>query len=162
MNSFNPILIKIQELLFCLASKAKSVSFCWVPSHVGIYGNEVADKEAKKAVLEKEIGYKKVPYSDMKIVIKQYIRNVWQERWASPSLLNNIKYKKIRPNTLPWSSSNNSIRGYETRLSRLRIGHTLLTHRFIFEQSDPPVCDFCQAVLTVEHILVDCQFYHRT
>ena len=44
-------------------------------------------------------------------------------------------------------------------LSRLRIGHTRLTHQFILEGGSAPVCDRCDVVLSVEHILVHCSRY---
>ena len=41
-------------------------------------------------------------------------------------------------------------------MSRLRIGHTHLTHNYILEGGGAPVCDQCDCVLSVEHILVYC------
>ena len=41
-------------------------------------------------------------------------------------------------------------------MSRLRIGHTHLTHNYILEGNGAPVCDQCDCVLSVEHILVHC------
>ena len=41
-------------------------------------------------------------------------------------------------------------------LSRIRIGHTKLTHSFIFTREDQPECIACQALYTVRHILIDC------
>ncbi|CAH1992535.1 unnamed protein product [Acanthoscelides obtectus] len=38
-------------------------------------------------------------------------------------------------------------------MSRLRIGHTLVTHKHIFEGTDAPVCSTCNQRLTVVHIL---------
>ena len=49
----------------------------------------------------------------------------------------------------------------------MRIGHSRVTHSYIFEGTSPPECDFCRVHLTIEHILVDCDmlqdkrcFYH--
>ena len=160
-NSFNPIVRRIQNWLFRFASKYKNVKFCWVPAHVGIHGNEMADLEAKAAIFNRSIGYRKVPHTDMKPVIRAFIRSKWQEEWSSPSLKNNRKYRDIRPSIDIWSSSCHVNRGFETRLTRLRIGHTRLTHSHILMRDDPPVCDSCQSFLTVKHILVDCSEYSR-
>ena len=48
-NTFHPVLQDILVLLTTLDRDGKSVTFCWVPSHVGIIGNERADEAAKRA-----------------------------------------------------------------------------------------------------------------
>ena len=103
-NPQNLIIQGIQDWLCRLSSKLKSVSFCWVPDHVGIQGNEIVDTEAKAAI-GREILFHHVPFSDMKPVIREYIRNKWQNRWASPLLPNNKKYKSIRSSVTRWMSS---------------------------------------------------------
>ena len=45
------LVLKIQVLLAGLHSRRKDVSFCWVPSHVGLPGNEKADPVAKRTSL---------------------------------------------------------------------------------------------------------------
>ena len=54
--------------------------FCWVPSHIGIRGNERADSTAKSAL---ELSHVKVgvSYNDFKHCIKQYILSTWQNDW---------------------------------------------------------------------------------
>ena len=158
-NSFHPLVQKVQEWLYHLHMKFKTVHFCWVPSHVGVLGNEEVDAEAKEAAMLPSINIKTVPPQDLKCSIRTYIMEKWQRRWSSPSLLNNKKYKKIRENVYFWPSSFHSNRRYEKVLSRLRIGHSKLTHKFLLERDDPPRCDHCQCILTIEHILVECQRY---
>ena len=47
------LVFKITQSCSYLASKNIFINFYWVPSHLGIYGNEIVDKLAKKAFLEK-------------------------------------------------------------------------------------------------------------
>ena len=96
---------------------------------------------------------------DMKKPIKSYILKKWQDRWSSPLLTTNKKYKSIRGNISYWPSSFQKDRRSEIILSRLRIGHTRLTHQFILEGGDAPVCARCDSPLSVEHILVHCPQY---
>ena len=43
-----------------------------------------------------------------------------------------------------------------TVLNRLHIGHSYLTHSFIFRKEEAPVCVACNVVPTVKHILIEC------
>ena len=153
-NSFHPLVQKIQEWLFWISCRRKSVHFCWVPSHVGIWGNEVADREAKAATLSSDTILTRVPQSDLKSPIRSYILSKWQGRWSS--LATNQKYKNIRDTILPWPSSFNPSRRVEIILCRLRIGHTHLTHSFMLKGVSAPECAHCDGLLSVEHILVHC------
>ena len=45
----HPILQDISARLSAMDQTGKSVQFCWIPSHVGITGNERADAAARRA-----------------------------------------------------------------------------------------------------------------
>ena len=154
-NPQHPIVQQILERLYQLSNRHKNINFCWVPSHVGIPGNELADREAK-SVINENIKFPSIPYEDVRPIIRSSIRKKWQDRWASPSLQNNKRYKRIRMTINHWPSSYHKNRQTEVKLSRLRIGHTRYTHQFILEGSDAPVCVQCALPLSVEHILVHC------
>ena len=60
--------------------KTKEILFCWLPSHVGIKGNEAADVKAK-ASLDLDISNFKLPCTDFKPLINRYILSKWQLSW---------------------------------------------------------------------------------
>ena len=49
----------------------------------------------------------------------------------------------------------------QTILNRLFIGHTPLTHSYLFNKEQPPSCDHCKCLLTVEHILTKYTAYKQ-
>jgi ribonuclease HI len=51
--------------------------FTWIPSHIGIHGNTVVDREAKNA-LHDHVSNCSIPYTDIKPFIVKYILKRWQ------------------------------------------------------------------------------------
>ena len=161
-ESKNPIMIDILDILQQLNRRNFIIKFCWIPSHVGISGNEEADRLAKNGLQEREPTQYKIPYTDFIPKVKNYIKNLWQTRWDYKHNEERIiKLHYILPAIKPFYV-NNLNRKDEKIIHRLRIGHTRLTHRFLME--DPlqrePVCNFCYLDdLTVHHILIECQHF---
>ena len=95
----NPIIVSLLEKLSRLCERADIV-FCWLPSHVGISGNEEADKAAKDALSLDVLPFK-VPFTDFKPLINNFIKNVWQQSWSDPANQNN-KLFAIKPSLGEW------------------------------------------------------------
>ncbi|CAH1991366.1 unnamed protein product [Acanthoscelides obtectus] len=152
----NCILRGIKDMLRLLYNDKKRIKFLWVPSHTGIPGNEEADKEASRAAVPSSRSVIRTPYQDLKRLIKVHITRLWQQKWnGSHSKLLAIAPDVSTRFTLPSGRRNQII------MSRLRIGHTLLTHKYIFEGTDAPVCSTCNQRLTVVHILMECPTYQN-
>ena len=82
-DTFHPLLQDILVLLTTLDRDSKSVTFCWVPSHVGIIGNERADEAAKRASRGQRTRFQPLPASDLLAVCSSHVRLKWQEDWES-------------------------------------------------------------------------------
>ena len=63
-----------------LDRKNKDIVLCWLPSHIGIEGNEEADRAAKRA-LKMPPGMTKIPYTDMIAPLQEFINKNWQSDW---------------------------------------------------------------------------------
>ena len=62
----NPLVSKILERHNYLCTVCdKVIIYCWVPSHIGIQGNELADQAAKDG-LDKRVTNIPVPFTDRK------------------------------------------------------------------------------------------------
>ena len=148
----NPLVVNLLHKLHLLSIAHKTIFFCWIPSHIGIRGNEAADVAAKES-LDFNITPSQVPYTDLKPHINSFIANKWQERWSSCP---DNKLFKIKPTLGVWPPGFRNSRKEEVVLSRLRIGHTFFTHSYILRQEDPPECTACQEIYSVRHVLIDC------
>jgi len=73
----NPLIFKILKDHSQLINSGKSITFCWIPSHVGIRGNENADTAAK-AGLDVAISNMRFPVSDLLACVNQ----LWQHLWS--------------------------------------------------------------------------------
>jgi hypothetical protein len=145
---------EIHSLLASLSSRDVTVVFCWVPGHVGIQGNELADRAAKAATEKVLTDNNRLCFNDLKNFFKSLLKTNFQEMWDKE--INN-KLKEIKTTVTPWDSSIRSTRREEVVLTRLRIGHALFTHSYLFSLDKiPPRCITCNAILSVRHVLIEC------
>ena len=143
---------------------------CWVPSHVGITGNETADKLAKETTKSNAQMTNLLLRSDVKNHIKQMAKTAWKQRWTATSERN--KLRRITDNLTPLPNSSFSNRRCERTLARLRLGHTRLTHGALLTGDLLHTCQDCdkEDQLSVQHILTECEMhrfarlrcFHRT
>ena len=71
------------------------------------------------------------------------------------------KLHYVKPVLVDWQSSYRRCRKDKVVLCRVRIGHTYLTHSYILWKDPPPQCEQCPFILTICHILVECNHFAR-
>jgi len=158
--SDHPIISRIQDWLIMIARRHKTVKLCWIPSHVGLAGNEEADKLAKAGTENEHIEDILLPHKDCYPDIRKAIMNKWQTQWSET---NDNKLRNIRDTIDGWPLLSRGNRAHEVTITRLRIGHTKLTHGYLMERGNRTYCQDCIVPLTIEHILSECPTYsdHR-
>jgi kelch-like protein 2/3 len=122
-NYQNPAILEILERCHQLSTANKEISFCWIPSHIGIPGNEKADAVAKAALKIPVSDNILIPYTDFKQSITAYFQSVWQDKWSQANV---NKLYSVKPTIGLTKLRGITSRRDEVTIHRLRIGHTLL------------------------------------
>ena len=146
----NPLTFKLLSRLDSM-SNCKEIKICWIPSHIGVRGNEKIDLAAKSA-LDLTPDKFRIPYADLKPKINKFLHTKWQQYWND-----NIHNKlfQIQPTLGEWRRALRKSRREQIIISQLCIGHIKLTHSFILKQEQQPHCLSCQIHCTVKHILIE-------
>lgn len=124
----------------------KTVTIQWIPSHVGIDGNEDADDLANRACHLEEISLLKISFSDAYCFIKDLMLQDWQDRYQWDSQFKGQKHYQVmnEVSSRAWFSklpfNGNEIRS----LVRIRTGHGLCGRfKYLFNMIDNPRCSVC-------------------
>jgi len=99
-NFFQPNSIsqKIQNQISYLQTNAQTVTFIWIPSYIGIPGNELADTSAKQSISSPHsLVLCSYTLQDSKHFITEYILKNWQHAWSTLR----TKPSEIKPSILP-------------------------------------------------------------
>ncbi|XP_058449303.1 uncharacterized protein LOC131429269 [Malaya genurostris] len=147
-HSRHPWIQEIEQIV-----RNKSVRFCWIPGHTGISGNTEADRLANEGKTQPVTNIP-IPAEDAARAAKQAIRLRWERQWFEAR---DVKLREVKRDTLRWTDRGSPAE--QRQLTRLRIGHTRLTHTFLLKKEEPPNCECCGVELTVRHIILECRKY---
>lgn len=130
------------------------IRMCLIPGHASIKENELVDQAATNAItnpLATIVTF--VTRQDLILLIIIACNQKWQDHWS----LSNSRLYETKPNMATWPLPI----GYPENLksSRLRIGHTQISHNDLMAKNDPPICAFCDTRLTIKHIMSEYSTY---
>jgi ribonuclease HI len=144
----------LNEILTLIVNLRSTLHLVWVPSHVGIRGNETADQLAKKGLVKKRVDiYARFEPQDIFVRLRKKIDNIWQERWeASRTFYKNFCHQVTRETETPVPD-----RRLDTFINRLRMGSIPLNSNLQLIKKHPDgLCDSCKVPETVKHFLIHC------
>ena len=113
----NPQIQKLLEKCHELLANKETV-LCWIPSHIGILGNEMVDQQAKTSLSLEPTSFK-IPFSNFKPSINKYILEEWQTSWNN-SIGN--KLLDIKQTIGEYQSVVRNIRKEKVVLARSKLG----------------------------------------
>jgi len=132
--------------------QGKTITLCWISSHVGIPGNEKADS-AVKGGLSLTVTALKSPASELLPCATKLISKKWQKSWNNCT---GNKLQSINPTIGVYQQVRSLSCCDAVIIHELCIGHTQLTHSYLLSGTDQPECSACHCPLTVKHILIEC------
>ncbi|XP_062539136.1 uncharacterized protein LOC134207425 [Armigeres subalbatus] len=136
-----------------LAGMIPGTTFAWIPGHCGIRGNTEADALAS-------IGHegpqytRSVPLADVKKWTKSVVGQDWARIWNDNT---GLFLRKIKGNTISWKDP--ATQKEQQVISRLRTGHTRVSHNFGGGGPFRSRCDLCDTENSVEHFICRCPKY---
>lgn len=160
-SHISPLVLRITQLTLNLHQSNYYIYFLWIPSHMGIHGNEVADSLAKSTsnlICPSRI---LLPHSDFTPFIRQHIKHLWSSHWSNLPAEFAAGYKHI-VTIIPYKTWFNNLhlsRSTIVHFNLLRSGHSLLpAHAFKLDLNDSPLCTLhlTESPCDLSHILFDC------
>jgi hypothetical protein len=145
------------DTIYLLNKIKNTITFVWIPSHVGIHGNEMADQLAKDAIQLPIIGSTVNPeLSDVYRDINTHILNKWQMAWDNTT--GNAIPRLVNPKVGLAPKYQHKNRKIETKITRLRLGQVLNNH-YLHKIGVHPdgLCQTCGVTENIQHQLFECK-----
>ena len=114
----HPVIRRLVHDISDLNNRENSVKLCWIPSHVGIHGNEKADEGAVVAAARTE-EYIPTYFTDWYHIVRAKIMDKWNTQWKEK----NQKMYAIKEEPGPWKRVKKATRKEEVGINRLRAGY---------------------------------------
>ena len=152
MNTRSDVLYEILYLLYCLSFKGTDIDFCWIPSHCGIKGNEMADRAARSgAKKSKSYSVLNIPHS-----VLDYYRLLEKTIWRKVHL--NTEGKKLTRKVFSFAIAKEKLSNSTIHYFRLVLSlvFRLRTNSLKTKFSKNIHC-ICGKQITIHHILFYCE-----
>ena len=138
-----------------LYDKGLKITLLWIPSHIDIEGNEIADRNANIGRQNEHIDITcKLGYNEIKSYIHEEINDKIYRKEISDNNHPKIQFFKT---ILPSLRAKIQLDDKNKLLNRLRVGATKFENG-----SDEVYCRICRKALTIDHCLITCKYFTKS
>jgi ribonuclease HI len=120
-GNWNRLISWIRHFIY----SSSNIQLVWIPVHTGLLGNENAGAEAKKVATQDRVDDATPEFRDFRRIVSEYEFTARKNRWA------NVEDNKMKEHKILLSKDRTYLTGNRAEdvfISRIRIGHTRLTH----------------------------------
>jgi ribonuclease HI len=165
VDTKNFIVSDIRNKLQDLIKNGIQIRLLWVPSHIGLHGNEQADTLARASCQAELSPLTETPVTDINRQIVHDNQILWDTQWRLINLHKGKEHAKLFPGGhLPsktwFSPFPGRTRDFYTSINRLRFAHVPTPERLHAWKLRPsPACPCTLAPGSLEHLLFDCKLF---
>ena len=152
-NARPDITSKIYYEVEKLEQKNNKINIIWIPAHIGIEGNEIADKVANTG-RSNNLNFRNIRLGvcEIKSLMKMKLRKQkMQEEWEKSNSETVKEFRKFHP--LISKKININFKDRKINILRLNIP------KFTFIHRSEIYCIKCKQQVTTDHVLIDCKFF---
>ncbi|XP_061722835.1 uncharacterized protein LOC133529192 [Cydia pomonella] len=131
----------------------------WIPSHIGLRGNDEVDKLAKAACTRGAEVYVTPEFTEKLHIYSRKTRCTWKEHFDERCKEKGVWYKSMQcePPHIPWFTKADLSRKLIKIALRLRSGHIPLNKfAYLMKKEPSPNCEACNKIEDVQHVLTEC------
>lgn len=157
-KTYNRIIFEINVIVETLKENYINVELEWIRGHMGIKGNEIADKVTKEyAESQRSLDYDLLPISAIKAELRHKTYDEWNKRW--------IESTKGSITRLYFPTINDRLKCHDLKinykLTQFLTGHgKFRAYCYRFKIITSSMCECKKSEETPEHIIIiDCEKY---
>lgn len=155
----------VEAILNYITKKTQNkINLQWIPSHIGINGNEKADELAKNGTTSSWYLTNNFTTKESFNQLKQHIYKEWEMDYQEISKKKGKKYFELEksPRQTPWFQNYRGTSHEIKLLTRIRTDHYLSNKKLkLFKQKQTENCETCKEIDDINHILFKCKKYEN-